>query len=96
MAFRVIETGDECTFQVRVVPRSARNEVTGLDGEALRIRLVASPVDGKANRALQVFLAEKLRVSPSSVEILAGHRSRRKRVCVRGVLAHAVRALAGL
>ena len=85
MAFRAIEAGDECTYQVGVVPWSARNEVTGLRGGAIRIRLVAPQVDGKANRALQLFLAEQLRVSPSSVEIIAGHRSRQKRVRVGGV-----------
>ena len=95
MPFNVVESGDGCTFRVRVVPRSARNEVTALHGEALRIRLVAPPVDGKANQALRTFLAEQLEVSASSVEVVTGHVSRHKRVRVAGVPASAVRELIG-
>jgi len=65
----------------------------GLHGNALKIRLVAPPVRGKANQALREFLAGRLGVSRSAVEILSGHTSRRKRVRVEGVSADAVRAL---
>jgi len=50
-------------------------------------------LEGKANRALIKFLAKQLSVSPSAVEILSGHTSRQKRVCVRTVSAAAVLAL---
>jgi len=65
----------------------------GLHGDALKIRLMAPPVEGKANRALQEFLAGRLGVSRSAVEILSGHASRQKRVRVSGVSAAAIRAL---
>jgi uncharacterized protein YggU (UPF0235/DUF167 family) len=54
---------------------------------------MAPPERGKANRALQEFLAEQLDVSPSAVDILSGHTSRRKRVRVEGTSADAIRAL---
>jgi len=82
-----------CTFYVRVVPRSRRDEITGLHGDALKIRLTAPPERGKANRALQEILADRLGVSRSEVEILSGHTSRQKRVRVKGVSADAVRTL---
>jgi len=90
---QVLEGKEGCTFRVRVVPRSRRDEVVGLHGDALKLRLAAPPERGKANRALSKFLAGRLGVSPSDVEILSGHTSRRKRVRVRGVSAASVRAL---
>ncbi len=93
MALPVIEGKEGCTFRVRVSPRSRRDEVVGLHGDALKIRLTAPPVRGKANRALREFLAGQLGIPPSAVEILAGHTSRQKRVRVVGVSVEAVHAL---
>ncbi len=93
MALQVTEGKGGCIFRVRVLPRSRRDEVVGLHGDALKIRLTAPPVRGKANRALREFLADQLGVSPSDVEILTGHTSRRKRVRVTGISADAVHAL---
>jgi uncharacterized protein (TIGR00251 family) len=94
MALQVGEDKEGCTFRVRVIPRGRREEIVGLHGDALKVRLTAPPVEGKANYALQVFLAGRLGVPLSAVEILGGHTSRQKRVRVAGVSADAVRALA--
>jgi uncharacterized protein (TIGR00251 family) len=56
----VTEEKEGCTFQVRVVPRSRRDQVAGLYGDAIKIRLAAPPERGKANRALQKFLGQRL------------------------------------
>jgi uncharacterized protein (TIGR00251 family) len=93
MALQVTEEEESCAFHVRVIPRSRRNEIVGQHGDALKIRLTAPPIEGKANRALQTFLAKRLGVSPTAVEILTGHTSRQKRVRVEGVSADAVRGL---
>jgi uncharacterized protein (TIGR00251 family) len=93
MALPVVEEKEGCIFRVRVLPRGGRDEIVGLHGDALKIRLTAPPAKGKANRALQEFLAERLGVSPWAVELLSGHTSRWKRVRVKGVSADAVRAL---
>jgi hypothetical protein len=90
---RITEAQGGCTFYVRVVPRSRRDEVVGLYGDALKIRLISPPVRGKANQALRAFLGERLGVPASAVEVLSGHTSRQKRVRVDGVSAAAVRAL---
>ena len=55
MSLSITEKEDACTFRARIVPRSARNEVAGSHGEATRMKLVAPPVDGKANQALRAF-----------------------------------------
>ena len=79
------ESNGAVTIAVRIVPRSSRNQVVGVDGEALKIRLTAPPVDGKANEALVKFLAEVFGVSLAQVEIMHGDKSKRKIVRVRGV-----------
>ena len=59
------------------------------------IRLAAPPVDGAANDALVAFLAEWLAVPRRAVHIVAGERSRRKRLAVDGVTADARSRAAG-
>ena len=81
-------------FSVRVQPRASRNAVEGEWQGALKVRLTAPPVDDKANAALCVFLAEQLNIQRSAVRILAGERSRNKRVEVHGATAQQVRKLA--
>ncbi len=93
MTFQIDEEEAGCTFHVRVQPRSRCNEIAGLHGDALKIRLTAPPIEGKANQALQKFLARQLRVPASAIEILTGHTSRQKQVHVAGVPAEAIRAL---
>jgi len=78
------------TFVVRVVPRASKNEIAGIHGDALKIRLTAPPVEGRANEALVAFLAKRLGVRKSQVEIVAGATSRRKVIHVIGLLAQEV------
>ena len=82
---KITEAGDGVTFAVRVVPRSSKSEITGIHGDALKIRLTAPPVEGRANEALIAFLAKRLGVRKSQVEIVAGATSRRKAIRVMGV-----------
>lgn len=93
MTLPVDEGENGCTFHVRVQPRSRRDEIIGLHGDALKIRLIAPPIEGKANQALRKFLAKQLGIPPASVEILTGHTSRQKRVRVAGISAEAIHAL---
>jgi len=82
--------------RLRVQPRAARNEVAGLHGEKLKIRLAAPPVDGAANQELVRFLAQVLRVPRRSVEITAGQTSCQKTVVVAGADVGAVARALGL
>ena len=65
-----------------VVPGASRTELAGLHGDALRVRLSAPPVDGKANEALLAWLAEVLDVPRRRLSLLRGVSSRRKQVLV--------------
>jgi uncharacterized protein (TIGR00251 family) len=93
--FRITEGQGGVTFAVRVVPRARRNQLGGLHGEALKVRLTAPPVEGAANKALCSFLAEQLGVRSGAVEIISGHTSRQKVVRVNGVSADEVRQFLG-
>lgn len=78
---------------VRVTPRSSRPGVEW-DGERLKVRVSAPPADGQANEAVVKLVADRLRVPPSSVEIVRGGHGRDKLLVVRGLeLEEAVRRL---
>jgi hypothetical protein len=76
---------DGVVLTVHAAPRARRSEVAGLHGDALKIRLAAPPVDGKANRELVRFLAERLGRPAVALRVLAGETGRHKRVAVAGV-----------
>ena len=80
----ITKTATGATFRVRVQPGASENEIVGVQEDALKIKINAPPVKGKANRALIDFLAEKLRVKKSDVEIMSGHTSRIKKIRVLG------------
>ncbi len=82
---------DAAVLAVQVTPRAKKNEVAGWQGEVLRVRLTAPPVEGAANAALVAFLAEVLGVRKSQVELLAGQTSRHKRVRIAGLTLAAVK-----
>ena len=70
-------------IDVRVQPKSAQNAIVGEHDGALKIKLNAPPVEGKANKALVQFMAKWLRCPKSSLEIVSGQTSRSKRLLVR-------------
>lgn len=76
--------------------RASRNELAGLHGDRLRIRLAAAPVDGAANEALIRFLAERLNVARSTISITAGLSGRRKTLLLQGVTADQARQRLGI
>jgi len=72
-------------IRIHVQPRASTTEVSGLHGDAIKIRLQAAPVDGGANEALIRFLADRLDVARSAVTLESGHTGRAKLVRVEGV-----------
>ena len=83
----ITETFGGVQLSLRVVPGSRKTEVDGEYAGALKIRLRAPPVEGKANRELVRFLAKELGVSKSGIRIIAGEKSRQKRVVIDGIRA---------
>jgi uncharacterized protein len=82
-AFHQGENG--AALAVHVIPGAKKDEFAGKFGDAIKIRLTAPPVEGKANKALLNFLAKKLKVKKSQLEIVAGESSRDKLVAVIGL-----------
>ncbi|CAL1239223.1 DUF167 family protein [Candidatus Methylocalor cossyra] len=72
--------GEDLILEVHVQPGAPSDEVVGLFGQRLKIRIAAPPVDGKANRQLVKFLAKIFGVSQRDVVVLAGETSRDKRI----------------
>lgn len=66
------------TLTLHVQPGAKRTEFAGLHGDALKLRLAAPPVDGKANASLLAFIADQLGVSKSQVRLVSGETSRHK------------------
>ncbi len=68
---------------VHVQPGAKRSGWAGVYGDALKVRLQAPPVDGKANEALRAWIAAAFGVPLAAVELVRGAQSRRKEVLVR-------------
>ncbi len=82
-------------IRVRLTPRASRSQIDGWDGDLLRVRVAAPPVEGKANDALLRLLAKALDVPPSRLRLVRGRASREKVVAVEGVSGEDVRARLG-
>ncbi len=82
--FLRVEKNGDVLVDVHVVPNAAKTQPVGLHGEeghlALRLRLHAPPVDGKANQALVKWLAACLGVPQSAIALVRGETSRRKQL----------------
>lgn len=82
------------TIKVRVRPRSGRTKIVGEHAGAIKLRLAAPPVDGKANEECRRFLAKLLKVGATSVEIVSGDSSRDKVIRIHNTSArHVLEAL---
>ena len=76
----ITEKGNSLILTLRVVPRSSKNKIDGLLGEALKVRIQAPPVEGKANAYLLKFLAKQWKVPRRNLVLLAGETGRNKRL----------------
>jgi uncharacterized protein (TIGR00251 family) len=77
-------------LHVHVQPGAGRSAVVGRHGGALKIRVAAPPVEGRANEEAAALLAGALEVAGNDVELVGGARSRLKRFRVLGVTAEEV------
>jgi uncharacterized protein (TIGR00251 family) len=88
--------GAHVTLKVHLKPRSAREEVDGMHGDRVKVRVTAHAVEEKANAALIKFVAKKLKIALSRVEIIAGHHSREKVLRISGVTKAEVKKALGI
>ncbi len=83
-----------CRLEIKAVPNAPKSEVVGWLGEALKVKVHAPPVEGKANEALCSFLAETLGLHKRAVQFDRGASSRKKIVMIEGLaLAEVVQRL---
>lgn len=72
-------------LRVHLQPRAKRNEIVGIHGDSIKIRLKAPPVDGKANEEARRFLAKVLGIKRQQVILRAGTTSRSKSFLIKDV-----------
>jgi uncharacterized protein (TIGR00251 family) len=84
--FEITSATRGAAFTVRVVTRAQKTEIAGVqDDGMLKIRLTAAPTDGQSNAQLIQFLADRLGVETSQVEIIGGLNNRDKMIVVSGI-----------
>ena len=81
--FKCVKNPKGVSFKVYVQPKASKNEITGMHGDAIKIRLTAPPVDGAANKMCLKYLAKCMSVPASRLDILSGHSSRTKHVLLK-------------
>lgn len=77
--------GDDLLLRVRVQPKAARDQIGGLHGEALKVRITAPPAEGRANQHLVKLFAKELGLARSDVSVERGQKGRDKVLRCRGV-----------
>ncbi len=78
-------------LQVRLTPRAARSQIDGWQGDIIRVRVTAPPVEGRANDALLRLLSKALDVPLSRLRLVKGHASRSKVIAVEGLSGEEIR-----
>ena len=89
----VSEDPEGVTLRLHVQPNARRTEFSGRHGDAVKLRLAAPPVDGKANDLLRRFLAECVGVPRASVRIISGESSRQKVIRIVGCTSERLRTV---
>ena len=77
---------------LHIQPRASKNEIIGVQGEALKVRLTSPPVEGAANKLCCEFIAKQCGVAKQTISIQSGEKSRKKRLLISGVKSDAVQA----
>jgi uncharacterized protein (TIGR00251 family) len=79
------ETDNTIRVEIKVQPRSSRNQIVGEQEGALKIKLTAPPVEGEANQALINFLARHLKIPRKNIALLRGDTARNKLIEIKGI-----------
>ncbi len=73
------ETKDGLVASIRISPNAKKNEIIK-EGEVVKIKITAQPIDGKANKALVEFLSKNFKIPKTSIKILKGETSKDKTI----------------
>ena len=74
------EKENNLILNLRIIPRASKDEIAGCLGDALKIRIQAPPVEGKANQYLIKFLSKHWKIPRRNIELLSGETGRNKRI----------------
>jgi uncharacterized protein (TIGR00251 family) len=77
-------------FKIHLQPRASADEIVGVQGDSLKVRLTSPALENRANRHLLEFLSEILDCPRSMIEISVGSRSKHKTVAVSGLSAQQI------
>ena len=80
MTLYIEEKGGAVVLRVLVQPRASKNELVGVHGDCLKIRVTSPPVEDQANKKLCAFLSKLIGVGKKQVEVVGGHKTRVKKV----------------
>jgi uncharacterized protein (TIGR00251 family) len=92
--FDARQTAEGVRFTVRLQPRASKNEIAGLQGSALKVRVTAPPVEGMANESLIDLISTALKTPRRNVCNVSGSASRTKVLEVQGLSLESVQRLA--
>lgn len=73
------------TVSLYIQPRSSKNQIVGLHGESLKVKLTSPPVEGAANKSCCAYLAKLFGVSKSEIELVSGEKARQKIILLHGL-----------
>jgi uncharacterized protein (TIGR00251 family) len=74
-----------CTVAIKVIPNAPRSEIVGRLGDALKVKIHAPPVEGRANDALCAFLAEALGLPRRAITVIRGETARQKVIAIESL-----------
>lgn len=73
------KTNEGIVVNLRISPNAKKNEIIK-DGEIIKVKITALPIDGKANKALVEYLSKNFKIPKTSIEILKGETSKEKTI----------------
>lgn len=73
------KTNEGIIVNLRISPNAKKNEIIK-DGDIIKVKITALPIDGKANKALIEFFAKNFKIAKTSIEILKGETSKEKTI----------------
>lgn len=92
----VFHVPEPVTILIKAVPGARRDQIAGMLGDRLKVRVAAPPEDGRANAAICRTIASALGIKERDVRILSGHTHPEKTVAIDGLADGAVRAGLGI
>lgn len=87
------ETAESVVFLVQVLPRSSLCKLVGFQGDFLKIKITAAPVDGRANEECIRFLADVFGIKKDQVRITGGLKAKKKTIAIKGLTIKDVEAV---